>query len=233
MENRKPLSKEQLVELFRANLLFIRKLLGLRTEELARKVGVTKQTINNLESGRKKPMSIPQYIAIRTVIDYQVKQMKDAYFYQELIDYVCSNDVQTKDFLFDHTRENIAAWKAEIDILSLDIEILERESGIIKQKMQIIQMDVQKEKIQRRNKISKKSNNMDNHTDFQDMAEKIKDMETELEMKTEKLENLYRMLHYRRAMFYNDTLLTCIKKNPDYIQTDWLEELLNAQYEGK
>ena len=49
-----------------------RKLAGWTSEELGKKVGVTKQTISNLETGRSQ-MTKMQYIAIRTVLEYQAQ----------------------------------------------------------------------------------------------------------------------------------------------------------------
>lgn len=53
------------------NLQAIRKVAGWTTEELGEQIGVTKQTISNLEN-RKTTMTKTQYIALRTVIDYEI-----------------------------------------------------------------------------------------------------------------------------------------------------------------
>lgn len=55
------------------NLAVIRKIAGWSAEKLGRKIGVTKQTISNLEN-HKTPLSLTQYIAIRSVLDYEVAQ---------------------------------------------------------------------------------------------------------------------------------------------------------------
>lgn len=67
-------STEQLflISLLQDNLASIRKIAGWTSEELGNKIGVTKQTISNLENN-KTPMTISQYISIRTVIDYQIE----------------------------------------------------------------------------------------------------------------------------------------------------------------
>lgn len=54
------------------NLSSLRKLAGWTAEDLGKKVGVTKQTISNLENERTS-MSKTQYIAIRTVLDYEAR----------------------------------------------------------------------------------------------------------------------------------------------------------------
>ena len=53
------------------HLLSIRKIAGWTAQELGEKIGVTKQTISNLENN-KTEMTLTQYIAIRTVLDYEI-----------------------------------------------------------------------------------------------------------------------------------------------------------------
>lgn len=53
------------------NLLLIRKAGGWSAEEFGEMIGVTKQTISNLEN-KKTVMSKTQYIAIRAVLDYEM-----------------------------------------------------------------------------------------------------------------------------------------------------------------
>lgn len=54
------------------NLPSLRRLAGWTAADLGEKVGVTKQTISNLETGRID-MTKMQYIAIRTVLEYEAK----------------------------------------------------------------------------------------------------------------------------------------------------------------
>lgn len=54
------------------NLPSLRRIAGWTAEDLGRKIGVTKQTISNLETGRTS-LSKTQYIALRTVLDYEAK----------------------------------------------------------------------------------------------------------------------------------------------------------------
>lgn len=54
------------------NLSAIRKIAGWTIEELGNKIGVTKQTISNIEN-KKTSMSLTQYIAIRSVLDYEIQ----------------------------------------------------------------------------------------------------------------------------------------------------------------
>ena len=59
------------IEKLTDNLPAIRKVAGWSSEELGRFIGVTKQTISNIET-HKNVMTKTQYIAIRTVIDYEI-----------------------------------------------------------------------------------------------------------------------------------------------------------------
>lgn len=58
------------------NLALIRKLAGWTSADLGELIGVTKQTISNLENNRT-PMTKTQYIAIRAMIDYEISRNKD------------------------------------------------------------------------------------------------------------------------------------------------------------
>lgn len=55
------------------NLLLIRRTVGWTAEEFGEKIGVTRQTINNIESGRNK-LTKTQYIAMRSVVDAEMIQ---------------------------------------------------------------------------------------------------------------------------------------------------------------
>lgn len=58
------------------NLSSIRKIAGWTAEVLGDKIGVTKQTISNLEN-QKSAMNFTQYIAIRSVLDFEIKNNKE------------------------------------------------------------------------------------------------------------------------------------------------------------
>lgn len=58
------------------NLQFIRKAGGWSAQEFGDMIGVTKQTISNLEN-KKTAMSKTQYIAIRAVLDYEMAKRPD------------------------------------------------------------------------------------------------------------------------------------------------------------
>ena len=64
------------VNLLQENLSAIRKIAGWTTEQLGDKIGVSKQTISNLENN-KSPMNFTQYIAIRAVLDCEIEDRGD------------------------------------------------------------------------------------------------------------------------------------------------------------
>jgi len=64
------------IEILQKHLSSIRKIAGWTAEELGNKIGVTKQTVSNLEN-QKTPMTLTQYIAIRAIIDYEIQTNKE------------------------------------------------------------------------------------------------------------------------------------------------------------
>lgn len=61
-------ARQALIENFQTSMKAIRLLMGYSIVELAEYVGVTRQTINNLESGKSK-MSVMQFLSIAAVVD--------------------------------------------------------------------------------------------------------------------------------------------------------------------
>lgn len=59
------------IERLQDNLLLIRRAAGWTAEEFGEKIGVTRQTINNLEAKRNK-LNKTQYIAMRAVIEAEM-----------------------------------------------------------------------------------------------------------------------------------------------------------------
>ena len=59
------------IERLQGNLLLIRRAAGWTAEEFGEKIGVTRQTINNLEAKRNK-LNKTQYIAMRAVIEAEM-----------------------------------------------------------------------------------------------------------------------------------------------------------------
>ena len=59
---------------FQANMLLIRRAVGWTAEEFGEKIGVTRQTINNLEKNNRDKFKLnkTQYIAMRSVLDAEI-----------------------------------------------------------------------------------------------------------------------------------------------------------------
>ena len=67
---------EEEIKRFQGILLLVRKCVGWSAEELGDRIGVTRQTINNLESGRCK-LNKTQYIAMRSVLDKEMEEFPE------------------------------------------------------------------------------------------------------------------------------------------------------------
>ena len=63
---------ERYISRLQESLPIIRKVAGWSAEDLGSKIGVSKQTISNIERQNTK-LTLTQYIAIRSVIDYEIK----------------------------------------------------------------------------------------------------------------------------------------------------------------
>lgn len=73
------------------NLLLIRRTVGWTAEEFGERIGVTRQTINNIESGRNK-LTKTQYIAMRSVLDAEIIQTpEDTEMLKVLLDVLVDN----------------------------------------------------------------------------------------------------------------------------------------------
>lgn len=71
----KPVVEEEIAKL-QDNLPLIRNAGGWSAEEFGNMIGVTKQTVRNLET-KKTRLSKTQYIAIRAVLDYELEERPD------------------------------------------------------------------------------------------------------------------------------------------------------------
>lgn len=64
------------IQRMQKHLLLIRRTIGWTAEEFGEQIGVTRQTINNIESGRSK-LTKTQYIAMRSVIQAEIARHPD------------------------------------------------------------------------------------------------------------------------------------------------------------
>ena len=68
--------EQRWIDKFQENLGPIRKVAGWTTQQLADELGVARQTVSNLETG-KSPMTKLQYLALRTVFSAEIARRED------------------------------------------------------------------------------------------------------------------------------------------------------------
>ena len=76
---------KQDIAIFQKRLLLIRTWFDMSTKELGDYIGVTRQTINNLEHGRAR-MSKTQYIAINVIFEYVAEKRGITKEYESVMD---------------------------------------------------------------------------------------------------------------------------------------------------
>ena len=100
--------KQKQIQCLQDNLSSIRKIAGWTAEELGEQIGVTKQTISNLEN-KKTPMTLTQYIAIRSVIDYEIATNKENTILPQVVTILLDNYEALADEDYDRVKEAAAA----------------------------------------------------------------------------------------------------------------------------
>lgn len=105
------ITKEEYIEKLQNSLTIIRKVAGWSAEDLGNMIGVTKQTISNIEN-KKTPMTLTQYIAIRAIIDYEIQNNPDNKDLETVVNILVDND--DKDLSEEQAKEK----KESIQLLS-------------------------------------------------------------------------------------------------------------------
>lgn len=87
------------------NLLLIRRTVGWTAEAFGERIGVTRQTINNIEAGRNK-LTKTQYIAMRSVLDAEIARCPDEtellqLILEMLVDHPQNYKIEDKQVLLD------------------------------------------------------------------------------------------------------------------------------------
>ena len=88
------------------NLIYIRNAGGWTTEEFGNMLGVTKQTISNLEN-KKSIMSLTQYIAIRSVLDFKISVTPENELLRLTVEMLIDDSSQYSAELKERFRENV------------------------------------------------------------------------------------------------------------------------------
>ena len=107
----KNIDREKQISLLQQNLSSIRKIAGWTTEELGDKIGVTKQTISNLENN-KTPMNFTQYIAIRAILDCEIEENKENELLPKVVDILLEHGDKIEDADYKKIQEGITALAA-------------------------------------------------------------------------------------------------------------------------
>ena len=100
-------SDDELIERLQAHLMTIRRTAGWSGERLSNELGVTKQTISNLETGKTK-MTKMHYLAIRSVFNHEIVVSGNedlAKIIQLLIDYPSSGSSSESNSFADDEKE--------------------------------------------------------------------------------------------------------------------------------
>lgn len=89
------------------NLSSIRKIAGWTAEQLGEKIGVTKQTISNLEN-EKTPMTLIQYIAIRAIIDYEIQENKKNEVLPKVVEILLDKEEEYSEDEYKQISQNVS-----------------------------------------------------------------------------------------------------------------------------
>ena len=89
------------------NLSSIRKIAGWTAEQLGEKIGVTKQTISNLEN-KKTPMTLTQYIAIRAIIDYEIQSNKENEVLPKVVEILLDKEEEYSEEEYNQISKNVS-----------------------------------------------------------------------------------------------------------------------------
>lgn len=115
--------KKQII-LLQQNLGSIRKIAGWTTEQLGEKIGVTKQTISNLENN-KTPMSLTQYIAFRSVFELEIESNKENTILPQIINILIDNAEELNENNYNQVKNSVeivsAAASGTKNSINLDL----------------------------------------------------------------------------------------------------------------
>lgn len=98
--------KRKQVQLLQQNLCSIRKIAGWTAEQLGERIGVTKQTISNLENS-KTQMNLTQYIAIRSILDYEIESNPDNIVLPQVINILVDKGVALEEENYSEIKETV------------------------------------------------------------------------------------------------------------------------------
>lgn len=103
--------RQKQINRLQENLSSIRKIAGWTAEVLGNKIGVTKQTISNLENS-KTPMNFTQYIAIRSVLDAEIEQNKENKVLPQVIAILLDSDDELDSDEYEEIQKSVETVSA-------------------------------------------------------------------------------------------------------------------------
>lgn len=89
--------KQKQTKLLQQNLRSIRQIAGWTAEQLGEKIGVTKQTISDLEN-IKRPMNLTQYLALRSILNEEISSnSNNAALLRQVIEILVDNGAELEE----------------------------------------------------------------------------------------------------------------------------------------
>lgn len=100
------IERQSQINKLQENLASIRKIAGWTSEILGTKIGVTKQTISNLEN-RKTTMNFTQYIAIRSIIDAEIENNKDSTILRDVVKILLDSENELDEEKYEEVQKSV------------------------------------------------------------------------------------------------------------------------------
>lgn len=116
--------EEELIKRMQDNLAVIRKVGGWTTEQFGEEIGVTRQTVSNLEKGKTK-LTKTQYLAIRAVLIHEIGSKENEALAQVVRRLV---DEPVEEPMLDEGSEEIRPTESAIEDMSRMTEMLASET---------------------------------------------------------------------------------------------------------
>ena len=99
--------KQKQIDKLQQNLRSIRQIAGWTAERLGEKIGVTKQTIGDLEN-KKRPMTLTQYLAIRSILFEEIKTNPDnGTVLQQVIEILVDKGAELDDEQYSEIKDSV------------------------------------------------------------------------------------------------------------------------------
>ena len=105
--------RDRQIGLLQESLSSIRKIAGWSAEKLGDEIGVSKQTISNIER-KRTPMTLAQYMAIRNVLDLEIINNKENTVLPQVVNILLDSGDELDEENYNDLKTRIAAVSASI-----------------------------------------------------------------------------------------------------------------------